>query len=83
MGVPSSIRMSKKPPPYEFFLLKSRDLLISLDKPWKVTARYTVRMGADTLIPCVRVRGYHDGNAIVRHFSEEEFKRLFKKAPKE
>lgn len=42
---------------------------------WKVTARYTVQVSKNVRMNCVRLRF---GVSEVRHFSEAEFKRLFK-----
>lgn len=41
---------------------------------WKVTARYSLQIGPDKRIQCVRVR---EGVGHVMHFSREEFQRLF------
>ena len=48
---------------------------------WKVTARYNVQLGPETLVRCVRVRVHHKCMALVKHFSEAEFERLFSHLP--
>ena len=62
----------------EIVCLKARKGFATLSERWKVTARYTVQLGPEEYLRCVRVRGYQGGNAIVMHFSEKEFGRLFK-----
>jgi hypothetical protein len=49
--------------------------------PWKVTARYEVQVEPSVSVRCVRVRSSYRANALVLHFSEAEFKRLFGERP--
>jgi len=51
---------------------------VPVSSKWKVTARYTVQVRPNVLVRCVRVRTFLGGQNLVRHFSEEEFRRLFR-----
>lgn len=64
----------------EIVLLKSKKGFAQMSDHWKVTARYSVQMGPEEYVRCVRVRGHQGGNAVVMHFSEAEFRRLFRRA---
>lgn len=43
---------------------------------WKVTGRYKVQIRPERVVQCVRVRNGLSGE--VKHYSEAEFKRLFR-----
>lgn len=48
------------------------------ERPWKVTARYSVWTSATKTMRCVRVSCYGTSNQCVLHVTEKEFARLFK-----
>jgi hypothetical protein len=71
--------MTRKGQPFEMCRLRAKGGLIPKSRRWKVTCRYEIQISARKLVSAVRVRCFHSGAAVVMHFTETEFNRLFEK----